>query len=209
MTERRRALGKLWLLVICLVVLAMSVLPTLWIVATSLKPESLIAKWPPSWYSGVVSLGNYVDVFTRFPFLIWLRNSLVVAISSTALTILLGSLAGYTFARFTFRGRNPLFLLAVATIVIPQEITIIPLYISLTRGLKDGEHLCEPYPAVVANPVSIFLFKQFFDGFPSELEEAAVIDGYGRVPHLSESRAPALRGSHHGRGDPDFHGGVE
>ena len=171
MTEGRRALGKLCLLVICLVVLAMSVLPTLWIVATSLKPESLIAKWPPSWYSGVVSLGNYVDVFTRFPFLIWLRNSLVVAISSTALTIILGSLAGYAFARFTFRGRNLLFLLAIATIVIPQEITIIPLYISLTK-LKMANTYASLILPVVANPVSIFLFKQFFDGFPLELEES-------------------------------------
>jgi ABC-type glycerol-3-phosphate transport system permease component len=179
MSSERRFSGKLVLLILCLAIAALSLFPTLWMFATSLKPDPLIPTWPPKWYAGVVTLANYLNVFTGYPFLYWLRNSVAVSLISTALTIFLGSLAGYAFARFKFRGKNLLFLLAVATIIIPQEITIIPLYISMTKIGIANTYLSLILP-LVANPVSIFLFKQFFDGFPIELEEAAFLDGLGR-----------------------------
>ena len=179
MSSERRFSGKLVLLILCLAIAALSLFPTLWMLATSLKPDPLIPTWPPKWYAGVVTLANYLNVFTGYPFLYWLRNSVAVSLISTALTIFLGSLAGYAFARFKFRGKNLLFLLAVATIIIPQEITIIPLYISMTKIGIANTYLSLILP-LVANPVSIFLFKQFFDGFPIELEEAAFLDGLGR-----------------------------
>lgn len=153
--------------------------PTMWMVATSLKPEPLIPAWPPKWYVGVLTVENYVKVFTKYPVFFWLRNSAAVSISSTLLTIFLSSLAGYAFARFRFWGRNALFMLAIAMIIIPQEIMIIPLYISLTRLGLANTYFSLIMP-IVANPVSIFLFRQFFDGFPRELEEAALIDGHSR-----------------------------
>ncbi len=179
MSGRRRAPAKVILLVVCLAIAAFSLFPTLWMVATSLKPEPLIPTWPPKWYAGVLTVENYVSVFTRYPFLFWLRNSVVVSLTSTLLTIFLGSLAGYAFARFKFRGRNLLFMLAIATIIIPQEITIIPLYISMTKLGVANTYFSLIMP-ILANPVSIFLFRQFFDGFPLELEEAALIDGHDR-----------------------------
>ena len=179
MTGQRRVPAKVFLLAGSLAIAALSLFPTVWMVATSLKPEPLIPAWPPKWYVGVFTIANYVSVFTNYPFLSWLRNSVVVSLSSTLLTILLGSLAGYAFARFRFRGKNLLFMLAIATIIIPQEITIIPLYISMTRLGVANTYFSLIMP-IIANPVSIFLFRQFFDGFPLELEEAALIDGHGR-----------------------------
>ena len=179
MSSERRIQGRLLLLLGCLAIAGLSLFPTLWMIATSLKPERLIPTWPPKWYAGVLTVANYVAVFTKYPFLFWLRNSVVVSLASTLLTIFLGSLAGYAFARFRFRGKNLLFMLAIATIIIPQEITIIPLYISMTRLHVANTYISLILP-ILANPVSIFLFKQFFDGFPLELEEAALIDGHGR-----------------------------
>ncbi len=167
------------LYVICIAVALVSLFPTLWLVATSLKPERLIPHWPPLWYTGVLTLENYISVITKYDFLYWLRNSTIVSVLGTLLTIFLGSLASYAFSRFRFKGRNLLFMLTIATVILPQEITIIPLYISLTRIGLGNTYLSLILPAI-ANPVSIFLFRQFFDGFPAELEEAALMDGYGR-----------------------------
>ena len=174
-----RTFRRVGLYLVCAAIGVVSLFPTLWLIATSLKPERLIPHWPPQWYTGVLTLENYISVITKYDFLYWLRNSTVVSVAATLLTILLGSLASYAFSRFHFKGRNLLFMLTIATVILPQEITIIPLYISLTRAGLGNTYLSLILPAI-ANPVSIFLFRQFFDGFPAELEEAALMDGYGR-----------------------------
>jgi multiple sugar transport system permease protein len=174
-----RTFRRTGLYLVCAAIALLSLFPTLWLIATSLKPERLIPHWPPLWYTGVLTLQNYISVITKYDFLYWLRNSTVVSVCATLLTILLGSLASYAFSRFRFKGRNLLFMLTVATVILPQEITIIPLYITLTRAGLGNTYLSLILPAI-ANPVSIFLFRQFFDGFPAELEEAALMDGYGR-----------------------------
>ena len=189
MSTERRFPGKLLLLVGCFAIAALSLFPTVWMIATSLKPEPLIPTWPPKWHAGVITAANYLEVFTKYPFLFWLRNSVAVSLSSTLLTIFLGSLAGYAFARFRFRGKNGLFMLAIATIIIPQEITIIPLYITMTRLGVANSYFSLIMP-ILANPISIFLFKQFFGGFPLELEEAALIDGHGRFSIYSRLVMP-------------------
>jgi ABC-type glycerol-3-phosphate transport system permease component len=185
-SPRTRVLRHFVLWVVCLALAFMFLLPVVWQVATALKPEAKIPTWPPKWYVGEITFANFRQIMfglasqgVYYEFFAWLRNSIVVAVISTLLTIFLGSLAGYAFARFRFKAQRSLFMLAIATIIIPQEITIVPLYIAMTRmGLSDTYFgLIMP---VVANPVSIFLFKQFFDGFPKDLEEAALIDGYGR-----------------------------
>jgi len=175
----RRTIGRIGLYLVCAAIALVSLFPTLWLIATSLKPERLIPHWPPLWYAGALTLENYISVITKYDFLYWLRNSTIVSVFGTLLTIFLGSLASYAFSRFRFKGRNLLFMLTVATVILPQEITIIPLYISLTRIGLGNTYLGLILPAI-ANPVSIFLFRQFFDGFPTELEEAALMDGYGR-----------------------------
>jgi ABC-type glycerol-3-phosphate transport system permease component len=174
-----RTVRRIGLYLVCAAIALLSLFPTLWLIATSLKPERLIPHWPPQWYAGVLTLENYIAVFTKYNFLSWLRNSTVVSVLGTLLTIFLGSLASYSFSRFRFKGKNVLFMLTVATVILPQEITIIPLYIALTRMGLGNTYLSLILPAI-ANPVSIFLFRQFFDGFPKELEEAALMDGYGR-----------------------------
>lgn len=187
MRTRARVLRQIVLWVVCLALAFAFLFPVTWQVATSLKPEPLIPTWPPKWYVGELTFAHYRQLMfgqasegVYYEFFAWLRNSIVVAVLSTLLTIFLGSLAGYAFARFRFKGQRSLFMLAIATIIIPQEITIVPLYIALTKmGFSDTYFgLIMP---VVANPVSIFLFKQFYDGFPRDLEEAALIDGYGRL----------------------------
>ena len=79
MSSERRIQGRLLLLLGCLAIAGLSLFPTLWMIATSLKPERLIPTWPPKWYMGVLTVVNYVTVFTKYPFLFWLRNSVVVS----------------------------------------------------------------------------------------------------------------------------------
>src|SRR5271169_2560382 len=124
-----RTVRRVGLYLVCAAIALFSLFPTLWLIATSLKPERLIPHWPPQWYTGVLTLENYISVIAKYDFLYWLRNSTVVSVLGTLLTIVLGSLASYAFSRFRFKGRNLLFMLTIATVILPQEITIIPLYI--------------------------------------------------------------------------------
>jgi multiple sugar transport system permease protein len=151
--------------------------PFLWMVSTSLKPSSQIMTRDIEWIPRTFTLDNYVQVF-RQPVGRWLVNSVVVSIIATGISLLTGAMAGYAFARLNFPGRHGLFFLVLATIMIPQEMTIVPLFIGFLRaGMVDN------YPAfilpAIANAISVYLFRQFFLTLPREMEDAARVDGAG------------------------------
>jgi multiple sugar transport system permease protein len=133
---------------------------------------------------GVVFVGPLVvglAHLTRFPYGIALFNSLVIAISFTALSTISAALAGYAFARSRFRWKNVLFLFVLSTLMVPWIVTMIPQYVLFYRL-----HLINtPWPWVLwgiqGTPLQIFLFRQFYATFPRDLEDAAAIDGSGRL----------------------------
>ncbi len=166
----------LWLL--GLLVVAGWAAPYLWMVSTSVQPAAEIMTrdltWPPRRLTGE----HYARVFAE-PVGRWLANSLLVAATATAVSLLSGAMAGYAFARLHFPGNRVLFGLTLATLMIPAEMTVIPLFIGALRA-----ELVDTYAALIlpslASALSVYLFRQFFLALPRDVEDAARVDGAGR-----------------------------
>lgn len=174
MKSKRLSQGTLYVLLLALT--AIFGVPVLWTVASSLKPEQDIVRYPPSWVSDQPTMQNYVDVLDRFNFFQWMINSIVVALVATAIVLIFDSLAAYALARLDFRGKKLLMLLIISMLLIPIQIDIIPLFIFFSE-LK----LTDTYTALVlpttANVTGVYLLRQFFASVPKEIEEASRIDG--------------------------------
>jgi multiple sugar transport system permease protein len=169
--------------------------PFVWMVSTSFKPISQVMTVDVEWLPREVTLGNYRKVL-EYPIMIWAMNSLIVASIATALCVLFGAMAGYALARLRFPGRNFIFILFLASIMIPPEVGVIPLLLAM---IKVG--LASTYSALIlptiANVLAVYIFRQFFLTFPRELEEAAIVDGAGAFKiffsiALPLARSPAI-----------------
>ena len=170
-------------------------MPFFWMISTSLKRPEDVMTPQIEWLPRVVTFDNYVKVF-ECPIERWAFNSLVQAGVSTALCVFFGAMAGYALARMRFPGNGFLFALFVASLMIPAEVTVVPLLLAI---IKMG--LASTYAALIlptmANVFSVYIFRQFFLTFPSELEEAARMDGAGPfrvfwLIALPMARAPAI-----------------
>ncbi len=167
--------------------------PYLWMVSSSLKPQLEIFQYvyPVSWKTFVpqhFTLEAYRELFHLVPFPVsrYFLNSLFVAISVTILSLIVNALAAYAFARLEFPGRNVLFVVFLSTMIVPFEVLAIPLYLQVRSlgWVNTYQALIIPW---VANPLGIFLLRQFFQDIPKGLEEAARIDGcsyFGAFRHV-------------------------
>lgn len=156
--------------------------PTWWMVTSSFKPVGEIFAYPPSLLPTSPRLTAYGEVFELQPFARQYVNSAYIATVVTLGTLLVSSLSGYAFARIRFRGANALFLLVLAGLLIPSEVTIVPLFQLFHRfGLIDTHWPLILVPILGAPSVlATFIMRQFFLALPGELEEAARVDGLGR-----------------------------
>ncbi len=153
--------------------------PFAWMLATSLKTNTEALTNPTSLLPSVPQWSNFPDVISALNFWRELLNSLIMTLGVTFGQIILSALAGYAFARLKFFGRDVLFLLILATLIIPFEILFVPLYLMLAGWgdwLNTFKALIIPS---LASPFAIFVFRQFFITVPKELDEAAKMDGAG------------------------------
>ena len=152
------------------------VIPFLWMISTSLKTKLGVFQIPPTLIPPDPQWHNYLDMFSAVPYGRWFLNSAFIAVAQTALYLFVASLASFTFARMRFPGREVLFTLYLATLMVPAEVTLIPRFI-LMKELR----LIDTYAAVILpgvfNAYGVFLLRQFFMTLPESLEEAAIIDG--------------------------------
>ncbi len=155
-------------------------LPLAWAVATALKPEAETTDIPVEWIASTVTHRAFREVLSAGNLPRWYFNSALTSATITALTVLLASLAAFGISRTRFRGRNALFGLILAGIMVPGQILIVPLFTQM-----QSFRLVDTYWGIilpqVASPVAVFIFKQFFDGIPRDLEEAATLDGASRL----------------------------
>jgi multiple sugar transport system permease protein len=163
-----------------LFVAGLSLIPLVYMVSTSLKAEGLEYEFPIRWIPDPVVLGNYAQAFSSVPTMTFLRNTLIVSLTTIAGELLTGSLAAYGFARLRFPGRNVLFMVMLSTLMLPYFVTMIPLFV-LFKTLGWTNTLL---PLIVPSffggrPIAIFLLRQFFLTLPTELDDAAKIDGAG------------------------------
>jgi multiple sugar transport system permease protein len=172
--------------VVVMVVLAFVVLlPFLWTMSTSLKPLPEVNRYPPEWFSPTMSLTPYVDMFFYLPFSTYTLNSLMVAMGATMLTLTFGSLAGYAFSRFQFRGKHLFLLVFLLSQMLPGASVIIPLFqLAKESGLYDTHVGLILIHTALLLPFVIWLLYGFFNAIPREIEDAALIDGCSRLQAL-------------------------
>jgi multiple sugar transport system permease protein len=169
--------------------------PFVWMVSTSLKYPADVMTRDIEWLPRRVTFDNYIKVF-NYPVLRWGLNSLIQAVSSTALSVLFGAMAGYALARLRFPGRDALFALFLASLMIPTEVSIIPMLLGFIKLGWASSYQALILPTI-GNVLSVYIFRQFFLVFPNEIEEAARIDGAGPFKlffliALPLARAPAI-----------------
>ena len=163
--------------IVLLAVAAMMALPLVWMVSTSLKPRREVFKYPPQFIPEAPQWQNYSDAWAEQPFGRFMINSLKVSILSVLGQILFCSLGGYGFARFDFPFKNQLFALLLASMMIPNVVNIVPLFIGYREvGWLDNHITLIATPAL-ASTFGTFLYRQFMMTIPQELEDAARIDG--------------------------------
>ncbi|WP_018933019.1 carbohydrate ABC transporter permease [Gracilibacillus lacisalsi] len=150
--------------------------PIIWMLFVSIKPNGFSTTEPLEWFLPPYTFYNYVDIMFGSLIFRWLFNSLIVAVITTALTLLITSLAAFAISQMKFRFKNFIFIFFLLGLMIPGEATIIPLYeVAKSLGLIDTyAGLILP---MIASPLGVIILKSFFDNVPKEVVESAIIDG--------------------------------
>lgn len=168
--------GKILSYVLLSIGAVVMVLPFLWMLSTAFKPTAEVFKMPPQLIGSRIEFGNFLRVSDRFPFGRFFLNSLKIAVIVVGVQLFTSSMAGFAFARLRFRGRDKLFLLYLATMMIPAQVTLIPNFLLMGQLNLVNTHYSLILPALVS-AFGTFLMRQFFITVPPALEEAAKIDG--------------------------------
>ena len=192
MTERPRS-RWIWHTVLAFVAVLM-LLPIFWMLITSLKSATDVYQNPPRILPLTLHPENYLDLFQQpgVPLVRWFLNSVGLAIISTVLVVSISSLTAYAFARLKFPFRDQLFFLVVAAMVVPGQVTLVPVYIILQKLRWIDTYWALIIPGL-AGPFGVFLLRQFFLNVPSEIEEAARIDGCGNLRVFFQIILPLAR----------------
>lgn len=153
------------------------IFPFLWAFLTSLKSESEVFSYPLTIFPEVPLFSNYIDAWNSQPFNVYLKNSIIVTVTTTIGQLISCSLVAYGFARYNFKFRGILFIILISTLMIPWDVTVIPLYMEF--NLFGWINTLKPLivPALFGSPYFIFLLRQFLINVPKDLENAARIDG--------------------------------
>ena len=156
------------------------VAPIAWAVLSSMKSRNELAERTPSLLPDQLSLSNYTEALDRFDFVRYFTNSVIVTVAATVLTLTINSMAAFALAKYNFRGRNALFLLTLATIMIPLQVILLPVY-RVVSDLGMTNSLLGLIIPPAATPTGVFLLRQYMLSLPDELLEAARIDGAGEL----------------------------
>lgn len=168
-------------------------IPLVWLASTALKsPSEDIFQFPPQLVPSQPTLENFVKVWQTIPLERYLFNSTLVAVLTVCLNLLFCALAAYPLARLSFRGREAIFTAIVATIMIPFQIVMIPLYVLTVQLHLQNTYWGVIFPSI-ASAFGIFLLRQAFQGVPKELEEAARMDGCSELGLWWYVMIPAIR----------------
>lgn len=175
--ERRNRVAFVILLVVC----AILFLPVLWLFLTSLKSPQQLGSDPITWIPTPPQVQNFIAATTALPFWAYAANSLFLSTVCGLLTTISSAVVGYGFARLNGRGKKVLFGILIAMMMTPPIITLIPTYLLFAKVGLVGTYWPWVLWGMAGAPYLIFLYRQFFAQLPRELEEAAILDGCGRL----------------------------
>lgn len=179
--ERRFGPGRIVAIAILILMAAAWLLPFAWAIVTSLKSEADAGATPVSWFApNGYTFEAYANVLSEGNIPIWAINSLLTSAVITLITIATAALAAYAFSRLDFAGRGWLYFLVIASIIIPPQVLIIPLFYEMLAFNMVDTYWGLILPQVV-HPAIVFILKKFFDQIPIELEDAARVDGANRL----------------------------
>jgi multiple sugar transport system permease protein len=169
------------------------VAPFLWLISTSLKTNEQIVQSSPAWIPRPATLQNYFNAFSTVPLLEYGKNTLIVTIFSVLGALCSNTLVAYGFSRIQWRSREFFFLVTLATLMLPFQVTMVPLFIMFSRLHWTNTFFPLIVPCFFGNAFYIFLLRQFFLGIPRELSEAAKIEGASELQILWHIILPLAR----------------
>ncbi len=157
---------------------ALALLPLYWMVVTALQQPTLTVTFPPEWFPSNPTFLNFTRFLERPHVFRWTTNSLLISLAVTGVQVFTCAMAGYAFAKKQFPGGNFIFYLYIASMMIPGQVTLVPLFLIMSRLNFLDSYWGLILPGI-AGPFGVFLMKQFLATLPTELIEAAIIDGCG------------------------------
>ena len=169
-----------WLYAVMTVGLVLVVIPFVWMLVSSFKPEAEVRAVPPTWWPETVTTENYTQLFTQLDFLRFFLNSAIVAVAVAAGNMVFCSMLGYALAKLDFPGKRPVFGVVLGTLMVPGVVTFVPLFV-LTTNIGLTNTLPGMILPFLAGPFGVFLMRQFISSLPDELIQAARIDGAGEL----------------------------
>ena len=168
---------KIILYVVLAGIAILFVLPIIYLVMGSFKGSSELFREPFQWLPDRFQFDNFKKMFTNIPFLKYFKNTMIIVFFNVVGSIISCSLVAYGFSRLRWPGRDKVFVLVLVTMILPYQVTMVPLFLFFTKLGWIGTFLPLTVPCFFGNPFFIFLLRQFFVGVPKELTEAARIDG--------------------------------
>jgi multiple sugar transport system permease protein len=171
----------IWSVVTWTIVLAV-VFPLIWMIVTSVKPQSELFSIPPTLMPETITFEHYLRLLTDTPFLQYFRNSMILAVTTTVVVVVLGTLGAYSLVRFKYRGRETLATLVLFTYLMPSVVLVIPLYLMMAKlGLANTLASLVIAYTTFALPYALWLLRSFMVSIPQDLESAALVDGASRM----------------------------
>jgi multiple sugar transport system permease protein len=171
-------------------------MPFIWMLSTSVKPGYEVLLVPPKWIPSVFQWENYTKPWFNLPFQLFYRNTTIIAVIDIVATLAASSIVAFAFARMRFRGRDWLFMLVLSTMMLPMQVTLIPIYVFWSKLSLINSFFPLIVPSFFGSPFNIFLLRQYMLTIPLEMDDAARIDGaswfqiYSRI--MLPLAAPAL-----------------
>ena len=171
----------IWSVVTWTIVLAV-VFPLIWMIVTSVKPQSELFSIPPTLMPETMTFEHYQRLLTDTPFLQYFRNSMILAVTTTVVVVVLGTLGAYSLVRFKYRGRETLATLVLFTYLMPSVVLVVPLYLMMAKlGLANTLASLVIAYTTFALPYALWLLRSFMSSIPVDLESAALVDGADRM----------------------------
>lgn len=169
-----------WLYAVMVAGLVLVVIPFVWMLLSSFKPEAEVRALPPTWWPETITTENYSQLFTKLDFPRFFLNSAIVAVAVAAGNMVFCSMLGYALAKLDFPGKRAVFAVVLGTLMVPGVVTFVPLFV-LTTNVGLTNTLPGMILPFLAGPFGVFLMRQFIASLPDELIQAARIDGAGEL----------------------------
>lgn len=191
--KRQKRIGQIIIYILLFAISAVLLAPLFWMVFTSLKSMEEVVQFPPTFIPETFQWSNYADTIASFPFFEYMKNTLFITFFVVLGNVLSNSFIAYGFAKISFPGKNVLFSLVLATMMIPGFVTMIPQYILFTKIGWVGTYLPLIVPSFFGSAFNIFLMRQFYLSISDELIEAAQIDGANHLFIWSRLMVPLTK----------------